>query len=93
MHSTIAAIARSREVVSNGTRVHLTFETLQGHPVVIRAPIEDGYLAHIQPNDRVFFQRDRYGCHHLVRRRSLRVLWPFAQKFKPQATSKLSHHK
>jgi hypothetical protein len=76
MHRSISAIARSREVVCNGTRVHVTFETLQGHPVVICAPIEDRYLAHIQPNDRVFFQRDRYGCHHLVRRRLLRFLWP-----------------
>jgi hypothetical protein len=90
MHRSIAAIARSREVVGNGTRVHLTFETLQGHPVVIRAPIEDPYLAQIQLNDRVFFQRDRYGCHHLVRRRSLRFLWPFAQKPTRQATRELS---
>jgi hypothetical protein len=74
MNKAILAIACSREVLTN--RIHLTFETLQGHPIIIRAPIEDEYLAGIQPNDRVCFWRDRYGCHHLIRRRVLRFLWP-----------------
>jgi hypothetical protein len=78
MHKAIMAIARSREVLTN--RIHLTFETLQGHPIIIRAPIEDEYLASIQPNDQVCFWRDRYGCHHLVRRQSWRSLWPFPRK-------------
>jgi hypothetical protein len=70
MSRLIAAVVQNKQVLTTslGTRVHLTFQTIDGHHIIIRAPIEDGYLANIEPLDQVSFQRDRQGCHHLQRR-------------------------
>jgi hypothetical protein len=67
MSRLISAIVQDRRVVQTalGTRVHVSFKTVDGHAITIRAPIEDCYLAKIEILDRVFFQRDRQGCHHL----------------------------
>lgn len=69
MSRLIAATVQDKIVLATATgqRVHLTFETIDGHNIVIRAPIEDCYLSKIELLDRVFFQRDRQGCHHLQR--------------------------
>jgi hypothetical protein len=77
MRRSIAAIVQDKQVLTTslGTRIHLTFQTTTGHNVVIRAPIEDQYLASIEPLDRVYFQRDRQGCHHLQRRNQPVTIW------------------
>lgn len=69
MSRLISAIVQDKQVLQTalGTRVHLSFKTVDGHEIAIRAPIEDCYLSKIDLLDRVFFQRDRQGCHHLQR--------------------------
>ncbi len=70
MSRSVAAVVQSKQVLTTalGTRVQLTFQTIDGHNIIIRAPIEDRYLANIEALDQVSFQRDRQGCHHLQRR-------------------------
>jgi hypothetical protein len=69
MSKLIAAVAQDKQVIhtSSGTRLNLTFCTIDGHQVVIRAPLDDHYLMSVEPLDRVSFRRDRHGCHHLQR--------------------------
>jgi hypothetical protein len=69
MSRLISATVQDKQVLETplGYRVHLSFRTIDGHDIAIRAPVEDRYLANIELLDRVFFQRDRYGCHHLQR--------------------------
>jgi hypothetical protein len=76
MSRLISAIVQDRQILQTalGTRVHLRFKTIDGHDIAIRAPIEDCYLANIDLLDRVSFQRDRWGCHHLQRQSFRTVL-------------------
>ena len=70
MSRLITAVVQDKQVMSTGTgtRLFLTFQTTDGHQVIIRAPIEDQYLAKIEPFDQVWFQQDRHGCHHIQRK-------------------------
>ncbi len=69
MSNLITAVAQNKQVIqtSTGARLNLTFCTIDGHQVVIRAPVDDHYLMNIELLDRVSFRRDRRGCHHLQR--------------------------
>jgi hypothetical protein len=78
MKRTVAAVVQEKQFVatSMGQRVHLIFRTVDDHNIIIRAPIEDEYLANIDPNARVYFWRDRQGYHHLKRQsRSPVAFW------------------
>jgi hypothetical protein len=65
----ITAIMQDKQVIhtATGARLNLTFCTIDGHQIVIRAPVDDHYLISIEPLDRVSFRRDWRGCHHLQR--------------------------
>jgi hypothetical protein len=78
MKRTITAILQDKKIVATaiGQRVHLTFQTIDGRNVIIRAPIEDTYLANIDLQAQVYFWRDTRGCHHLDRQRvSFTAFW------------------
>lgn len=77
MSKLIAAVAQDKQVVytATETRLNLTFCTIDGHRVVIRAPADDHYLMSIEPLDRVSFRRDRRGCHHLQPQNRWLVSW------------------
>jgi hypothetical protein len=90
MSRLISATVQDKRVLETplGNRVHLRFRTIDGHDIAIRAPIEDCYLANIELLDRVFFQRDRYGCHHL-QRQSFGTMLKSIFSHKPSYSSKL----
>jgi hypothetical protein len=69
MSRLISAVVQDKQFLQTalGARLHLSFKTIDGHDIAIRAPIEDCYLSKVELLDRVFFQRDRQGCHHLQR--------------------------
>jgi hypothetical protein len=90
MSRLISAIVQDKQVLQTalGTRVHLSFKTVDGHEIAIRAPIEDCYLSKIELLDRVFFQRDRQGCHHL-QRQSFGTTLKSIFRLKPSHTNNL----
>ena len=90
MSRLISAIVQDKQVLQTalGLRVHLSFKTIDGQNIAIRAPIEDCYLANIELLDRVFFQRDRYGCHHL-QRQSFGIMLKSVFSHKPPRSNNL----
>ena len=77
MSKLITAVAQNKQVVYTATeaRLSMTFCTIDGHQVVIRAPANDHYLMSIEPFDRVYFRRDRRGCHHLQHQNRWLISW------------------
>jgi hypothetical protein len=69
MNRSIAAVVLTKQNLATpvGEKIQLTFKTKEGHGITIRSPIEDQYLAAMQPQDQVYFHRDRRGYHHLER--------------------------
>jgi hypothetical protein len=67
MSKLVTAIVQDIQVLNTelGNRLHLTFKTMDGCKIIIRAPVDDHYLTSIELLDRVLFRRDRRGCHHL----------------------------
>jgi hypothetical protein len=67
MSNLITAVVQDKQVIHTaaGARLNLTFSTVDGHQVVIRAPIDNHYLMSLELLDRVSFRRDLRGCHHL----------------------------
>jgi hypothetical protein len=77
MNRSISAVVLTKQNLATpaGERIQLTFKTKEGHSITIRSPVEDRYLAAMQPQDQVYFHRDRQGHHHLERRLSWQGLF------------------
>jgi hypothetical protein len=81
MNRSVSAVVLTKQnlVTPAGERLQLTFETKEGRSITIRSPLEDIYLANLQPQDRVFFHRDYRGCHHLDRQPSWNGLFRWSK--------------